>query len=260
MNLEKKDIALVIDHTFLKDENNNISFNEQTLRVLNLCEEAHSLGAFSVCVRQPLVKVASEKLNELGSSIKICSVIGFPDGDSNTSEEKIDEMKLAKSCGAVEFDMVIRVNDLKLGNEQKVYDDILLVSKEAKDDVLKVIFENVYLNNSQKLKAYNLCKKAFVESKVKGKRFFKTSTGFAKFNGPIGATLEDIKLMHQVSCGEYGIKPAGGINDFDTAVLFWKTIGSPTLKSGAVDPYKYRIGSSSLLLSLFSNASSFGIY
>lgn len=258
MKIESSDIISVIDHTFLKNDKQGVSLEEQIKKVKTLCHEAHRFNAFSVCVRPEMVKTAFDCLLGSKSSVKVCSVVGFPDGDDYLTSKKIEELKKARDAGAVEFDMVMRVRDLKLGNEENVFKDFYALAKEAKKLVLKVIFENVYLNDVQKIKAYEICRRAFLESGEEGVRFFKSSTGFAvlpeaeKSRG-IGATLEDIKLMHSISKGVFGIKPAGGINDFATAILFWEAIGKPATKLGKPDPYKFRIGSSSLLNNLIDN-------
>lgn len=245
----KKQMANVIDHTFLKTEHEGFNLEKQREKIKKLVQQSNEFKAFSVCVRENMVAWAKE----LGAQ-KICSVIGFPVGDDFSTEQKIELLEQAKQAGACEFDMVINVKAIKSGKDQEAYDDIFELSKVCKDDVLKVIFENCYLSDDEKMRSYEIAKSAFIDSNYEKFRFFKTSTGFAKPKNAeaIGATLKDMKMMHLVSRGDFGLKAAGGVSDFDQAIEFWKACGSPINDQGLIDPYKFRIGSSSLLLSIFN--------
>ncbi len=253
MNPTRENIAQVIDHTFLKTEKEGVSKNEQEKKIVELVEQAKKYSSYAICVREDWVKF-SKKLCE-GSAIKIVSVIGFPDGDAFTTEEKISLLQKARQGGADEFDMVIRVQKLKQNFLDKVYEDIFQVSKAAEDNVLKVIFETAYLNREEKDLVYTIAAKAFCDS-IPQKRFFKTSTGFAQPEKGIavGATLHDVKRMHEISQGRFGIKPAGGVQNYDDAIKFWQACGSPWDENKkCIDPLKYRIGTSSLLSNLFES-------
>lgn len=262
--LEPKAVAGVIDHTFLKTEKEGVSVAEQERNVAKLVREAHELGAFSVCIRESMVSRAAALARELGSKIKIVSVIGFPDGDAFSSEEKVRLLEKARRDGADEFDMVIRVNSLKLRDFTSVYQDILAVSRAAGDSVLKVIFENAYLEEFEKKAAYAIAMQAFIDgfrgdySKL-NTRFLKSSTGFAipKDNKAVGATLEDIRLMHEISRGLVGLKPAGGVNTLEDAVAYFQAAGSP-MSDGKPDPMKFRIGASGLLAKLIGHGETGG--
>jgi deoxyribose-phosphate aldolase len=255
-----KEIASIIDHTFLKTEKEGVSIADQKSSVERLVQDAHRLGAFSVCVRESMVDLAKRRVQELKSRIKIVSVIGFPDGDAFSPEEKTRLLEKARQDGADEFDMVIRVNSLKGRDYNAVYRDILAVSRAAGESVLKVIFENAYLEEFEKKAAYAIAMQAFLDgfqgdsSKLRT-RFLKSSTGFAKpkDNRPIGATLEDITLMHDIGGGKVGLKPAGGVNNLDDAIAYFNAAGSP-MAGNTIDPMKFRIGASGLLAKLFEKS------
>lgn len=252
MELQEKDFIKVIDHTYLKTEKEGVSLQEQELEVRSLVADAVRYGTFSVCVREHMASIAKEEILKSNSDVKVCCVVGFPIGDEFTTDQKIEFVKQARNGGAVEFDMVLKANDLKNGNFDSVLKDIEAVSTVVGSDVLKVIFENSYLNNSQKIKAVEICLEAFKNTTGFEKRFIKTSTGFAKVEKgmPIGATLDDVTLMSKYSKGVVGIKPAGGVGSLHDARAFFEAVGSPMTQEGSIDPYKFRIGSSSLLSAL----------
>lgn len=241
----------VVDHTFLHNETHGFSLEQQQAKVHELVMQAHKYSCFSVCMRESMVAYAKDILDSLSSKVKITSVIGFPDGNKFSAKDKIKLLEKARSDGADEFDMVLRHQDLIAGNDSSVLDDILQVSDVAGDQVLKVIFENSYLSEDQIKKATAICLEAFEKSAGSKNgfftnRFIKTSTGYADCKNK-GAMLNHVKLMYKESQGAVGIKPAGGIADYDVAQLFFAAVSSP-MKDGIIDPYKFRIGSSSLLL------------
>ncbi len=256
----KQMIAGVIDHTYLKTLEEGASVEEQRLQVQKLVLEAHKFGAFSVCVREHMVEFARKKLDELGSSVKLTTVVGFPKGDQFTTDEKIRLVRQTREDGADEYDMVMRYIDFKDGKHERVYRDIVEVSKEVGNQVLKVIVETSYLNDDQKKEAYALIVRAFRDStqakaEILKKRFLKTSTGFAKPKPgvAVGATISDIEEMHLASKGVFGIKPAGGVSTYEDAIRFFNAAGAPYSEtSDSLDPMKFRIGTSSLLQKLVS--------
>ncbi|MDO8734880.1 MAG: deoxyribose-phosphate aldolase [Elusimicrobiota bacterium] len=186
----------MIDHTLLKA-------NATQEEVGKLCEEARKYGFASVCINPGYVSLASKLL--AGSSVKVCTVIGFPLG-ATTPTVKAIEARDAIANGAGEIDMVINVGALKSGNYQLVLDDIKAVREATRGKVLKVILETSYLTSEEKIKACQLSKDA-------GADFVKTSTGF----GPSGATVEDIQLMRATVGPLMGIKASGGIRTQDDA-------------------------------------------
>ncbi len=194
-----KDVAGYIDHTALKPETTAED-------VRKLCAEAAASGFATVCINPCWVKLAAECLK--GSSVKVCSVVGFPLG-ANATETKVLEARRAIRDGAREIDMVINVGALKGRDDELVYRDIRGVV-EACDDgraISKVIIETALLSDDEKVRACQAAKRARAD-------FVKTSTGF----GPGGATSHDVALMSQTVAGTgMGVKASGGIRSFEDA-------------------------------------------
>ncbi|SHF68004.1 deoxyribose-phosphate aldolase [Ornithinibacillus halophilus] len=187
------DLAKYIDHTQLKP-------NTTKEKIEKLVAEAKEYEFASVCVNPHWVPYCYEELKD--TSVKVCTVIGFPLGATST-ETKAFETKQAIKDGATEVDMVINVGELKSGNTELVKKDIEAVVNAAKGSALtKVIIETSLLTDEEKVTACQLAKEA-------GADFVKTSTGFS--GG--GATVEDIKLMRKTVGPEMGVKASGGVRD-----------------------------------------------
>ncbi|MBO0422463.1 deoxyribose-phosphate aldolase [Enterococcus plantarum] len=183
----------MIDHTILKADANE----EDVLRII---EEAKKHEFFSVCINPCWVALAKERL--AGTSVDVCTVIGFPLG-ANTSEVKAYEATDAINNGATEVDMVINVGALKSKQYKKVSKDIQAVVDAAKGKALvKVIIETALLTDEEKIKVCTLAKEA-------GADFVKTSTGFSTG----GATIADVKLMRETVGPDMGVKASGGIHN-----------------------------------------------
>jgi len=195
---EDPDIAGMIDHTLLKPD-------ATADQIAQLCYEARKYHFASVCVNPANVKLCADLLR--GTTVKVCSVIGFPLGAS-APEVKAFETQTALRDGANEIDMVINIGALKAGDHTLVSRDIREVVKAVKaaGAILKVIIETILLTDEEKITACLLAKEA-------GADFVKTSTGFA--GG--GATIEDVALMRRVVGPEMGVKAAGGVHNFDEA-------------------------------------------
>ncbi|MFQ5790254.1 MAG: deoxyribose-phosphate aldolase [Acidobacteriota bacterium] len=191
-------MARLIDHTLLKPD-----ASERQIR--RLCKEAVEHGFATVCINPVWVRLASSLLK--GTSVRVCTVVGFPLG-ANAPDVKIYETRRALFDGAREIDMVIHVGALKSRNYKDVEQDILGVVCCCKESgaMTKVIIEAALLDQEEKVKACTLAAAA-------GADFVKTSTGF----GPGGATVEDVALMRQVVGEKIGIKAAGGVRDAATA-------------------------------------------
>lgn len=206
----KQNIANMIDHTVLKA----FSTREDVIKV---CKEAKEYGFFSVCINPTHIELAKKELE--GSTVKVCTVIGFPLG-ANTSEVKAFETKDAIVKGAHEVDMVINIGALKDKNYDLVYNDIKAVVDAAnKEALVKVIIETCYLTDEEKKIACELSVKA-------GADYVKTSTGF----GTGGSTPEDIKLMRDVVGPNIGVKASGGVRTTEDAI---KVIDAGASRIGA---------------------------
>jgi deoxyribose-phosphate aldolase len=200
-NEKSSSIAGMIDHTLLKA-------NATQEEIGKLCEEARKYRFASVCVNPGYVALASRLLR--GSSVMVCTVIGFPLG-STTPTVKAIEARDAMANGADEIDMVINIGALKSGNDQLVLDDIKAVREATRGKTLKVILETSYLTKDEKVRACKMSKAAQAD-------FVKTSTGF----GSGGATPEDIALMRETVGPEMGVKASGGIKNAEVAAAMIK--------------------------------------
>ena len=185
-----------IDHTVLKA-------TTRAAEVKQLCAEAKAHEFFSVCINSAWVPLAKSEL--AGSSVKVCSVVGFPLG-AMSAEAKVFEAQKAVSDGADEIDMVINVGWLKDGQIDAVRDEIRAIKQAIGSRVLKVIIETCYLSDEEKVLACKLSVEA-------GADFVKTSTGF----GTGGATVEDVQLMLDTVVGRAKVKASGGVKDAEAA-------------------------------------------
>ena len=185
-------IAALIDHTILKPEATRQD-------VLKVCREARQYHFASVCVNPYWVPLVAREL--AGSSVKVCSVVGFPLG-ATTTDAKVAETAGALRNGAQEIDMVMNVGALRSGDFDVVRNDIQQVVRGAHQAgaIVKVILETALLDDTQKTTASKLAKTA-------GADFVKTSTGFSSS----GANAHDIALMRAAVGPEMGVKASGGI-------------------------------------------------
>lgn len=190
-------LAGMIDHTLLKPE----ATSEQIER---LCQEALEFGFASVCVNPVYVPQVSSRLK--GSSVKTCTVIGFPLGASS-SPIKAAEARHAVLQGAEELDMVISIGAVKSGRWNDVKEDILAVCSVAGSSIVKVILETCLLTDDEIVRSCHIAKEA-------GAHFVKTSTGFST----AGATREHVALMRQTVGPNMGVKASGGIRTYEDAM------------------------------------------
>ena len=191
------DIAPLIEHTLLKPAATHRD-------IIRLCDEAKQFNFRGVCVNPSFVNEAQQQL--AGSKCLVISVVGFPLG-ANLTITKVEETKHVIKQGANEIDMVIPIGALKDGDYKTVYHDIRSVTEVAGAIPVKVIIETGLLIDTEKIAACLLSMRA-------GAAFIKTSTGI----NTRGATVEDVKLLRAVSCDKIGIKAAGGIRDFHSAL------------------------------------------
>ena len=192
-------LAIMVDHTNLKAFADDAAFTK-------VCDEARKYNFKMVAINPAQTVRCKEKLKD--SLVHVGAAIGFPLGQT-TLECKIFETKDAIKKGADEIDYVINVAELKNKNYdyiKKEMEEIVKICKEA-GKISKVIFENCYLTDDEKVKVAEIAKEVKPD-------FIKTSTGF----GTGGATVEDVKLMKSVVGDEVKVKAAGGIRDLKTAL------------------------------------------
>jgi deoxyribose-phosphate aldolase len=198
-SLSYVDVAKTIDHSLLKPELDD-AFVEDG------CRLAAEYDVASVCVRPADVRRAAAIL--AGTDVAVGTTIGFPHGNHLT-ESKVFEARRALADGATELDMVIQIGALKSGRDADVEADVRAVVEvaHAAGAIVKVIFENAYLTDEEKVRACRLTEAA-------GGDFVKTSTGFA----PSGATHDDLRLMRANTSPHIGVKAAGGVRTLDALI------------------------------------------
>ena len=193
--MNEREILSHVDHTLLTPD----ATWEQ---VQALCDQGREFGTASVCIPPRYVKRAAEYV---GNSLKICTVIGFPNGYS-TPEVKVFETEDAIRNGADEIDMVINLGLAKAGDWEGVLSEIKAVKASCKGRILKVIVEACLLTQAEKVTACRVVS-------MSGADFIKTSTGFSTG----GATVEDVALFREHVSPDVRIKAAGGIRTFEQA-------------------------------------------
>ena len=223
-----RDVAKTIDHSLLRPELDDAF-------IADGCRLAAEYDVASVCVRPGDVARARTLL--AGTDVAVGTVIGFPHG-SHTTATKVFEAQRALADGAVELDMVIDIGALRSGRDGDVQADIEAVVGvgHAGGAIVKVIFENAYLTDDEKVRACRL-------SEAAGADFVKTSTGFA----PSGATHDDLRLMHRAVSPRVQVKAAGGVRTLD-ALLAVMDLGvtrvGATATKAILDDFRARAGRS----------------
>lgn len=197
--MEKEEILKKVDHTNL---NQTATWDD----IKKICDEAIKYNAASACIPPCYVEQAKKYV---GDKLKICTVIGFPNG-YNATDVKVYETKKAIKDGADEIDMVINIGYLKDKKYDYIENEIKEIKKACKNHILKVIIETCLLTEEEKIRMCRIVKES-------GADFIKTSTGFSS----MGATFEDIKLFKENLIGSnVKIKAAGGIKSFEDAQEF----------------------------------------
>lgn len=194
----KEEILSRVDHTLLTQ---TATWDE----IKVVCDDAITYGTASVCIPPSFVKMAK---SYVGERMKICTVIGFPNGYS-ASEVKIFETQQALDDGADEIDMVINLGAVKEGKYDRVLEEIREIKSVCGGHVLKVIIETCFLTKEEKI---HLCH-VVTDS---GADYIKTSTGF----GGGGATFEDVRLFAEHIGPDVKIKAAGGIASMEDGEKF----------------------------------------
>lgn len=193
--MDQKEILRRVDHTILTP-------TATWEQVRAVCDEGRQFSTASVCIPPRYVKRANDYV---GSALKICTVVGFPNGYS-TPETKVYEAEDAIRDGADEIDMVINQGLAKAGDWEGVLTEIKAVKESCKGRILKVIIEACNFTQEEKI---TLCRVV----SMSGAEFIKTSTGFAAG----GATVEDVRLFREHISPDMRIKAAGGIRTFEQA-------------------------------------------
>ena len=196
--MDIKEILSKCDHTLLKT-------TATLTEIKELCDEGMKYGTASVCIPPSYVNEAKKYV---GDNLKICTVIGFPNG-YNTAEVKCFEAENAIKNGADEIDTVINLGDLKNGNFDKILNELVNLKKVCKDKILKVIIETCQLTDAEIIKMCEIVT-------LSGADFIKTSTGFSTE----GATRHAVKLMKDNVGKDVKVKAAGGISTLKDAEDF----------------------------------------
>ena len=196
--MDTKKILSMVDHTLLLQTS---TWDE----IRALCDDAICYGTASVCIPPCYVKKAKEYV---GEQMKICTVIGFPNGN-HTTATKVFETMDAVNNGADEIDMVINVGMLRAKDYDYVLNEIREIKEACGEKILKVIIETCLLTGEEKIKMCEIVTES-------GADFIKTSTGFSTG----GATFDDIALFAEHVGEKVKIKAAGGISSMEDAEKF----------------------------------------
>lgn len=226
MDYTYTDISKMIDHSLLNP----------TTTVSELeagCQLALAYDVASVCIMPYYVQRCAEILR--GSTVKASTTIGFPHG-GHTTAMKLAESEEALANGCEELDMVVNISKVLSGDFDYVQNEIKAIVDvtHAAGQKVKVIFENCYLNDEQKIRLCRICCDV-------GADWVKTSTGY----GTGGATMEDLKLMRENTADPVQVKAAGGVRDFET-LLKVRDLGvtrvGASKTAGILDPAREKFG------------------
>ena len=199
--MDKQEILKKVDHTVL-------SQTAKWEEIKKICDDGIKFNVASVCIPPCYVSKAKEYVK---GKIKICTVIGFPNGYNNTNV-KVYETQQAIQDGADEIDMVINIGALKDKKYDYIKNEIEQIKKICNNKILKVIIETCLLTDEEKVKMCEIVEESSAD-------YIKTSTGFSNS----GATFEDIKLFkNHLQQNKIKIKAAGGIKSFEDAEEFVK--------------------------------------
>lgn len=199
MNLSYAEVAKRIDHSLLQPTLTDAELAEG-------CRLAARYEVASVCIKPYAVGLAAEIL--AGTGVLVGTTIGFPHGGHKTAA-KVFEAEHALGDGAQELDMVVNIGKVMSGDWKAVRDDIAAVVAvaHARAAIVKVIFENCYLDDAQKIRLCALCGEVNAD-------YVKTSTGY----GTGGATHSDLILMRKAAPAHVKLKAAGGVRDLAGAM------------------------------------------
>lgn len=193
------ELAQMIDHT-------NLHTDASSKDMEKLCNEAKEYHFKMVAINQVQSHLCAELLKD--TDIHVGAAISFPLGQT-TIASKVFDTNNAIEEGATEIDYVINQTEVKNKNWDYIKDEMtqIVAACHAHNIPCKVIFENCYLNDEEKIMLCEIAKEVKPD-------FIKTSTGF----GTGGATFEDVALMKKYVGDEVEVKAAGGIRDADTFI------------------------------------------
>ena len=218
-------ISKMIDHSLLHP-----TLSDDDLKAGCILAKKYDVAA--VCIKPYAVKLAKEILS--GTSVAVCTVVGFPHG-SSTTEMKVEETRRACEEGATEIDFVVNIGKVLSRDWDYVSREIKMINDTAieKGAIVKVIFENGYLTDELKIKLCHICNQHRVA-------FVKTSTGYCFVRQPDGtyvykgAVEEDVILMRRECIPEIQVKAAGGIRTLDDLLRF-KALGATRIGTSATE-------------------------
>ncbi len=239
MDYTYRDIAKMIDHALLQPAMTSEQLDAG-------CQLAMAYDVASVCVMPYYLKRTAELLAD--STVRPSTTIGFPHGGQSALVKQA-EARQAIADGGQELDMVVNISQVRSGAWRAVRDDIagvVTVTHQAERQV-KVIFENCYLQDDEKIRLCEICGELQVD-------WVKTSTGF----GTGGATLEDVTLMRTHSPAQVQVKAAGGVRDLETLLAMRKVGATRIGTSGTaslLDACRAELGLGPIGLSASESAS-----
>jgi deoxyribose-phosphate aldolase len=250
-----RDLAKMIDHSLLHP-----TMTDEDVR--KGCELARKYDVATACVKPYSIPLACEVL--AGSDVLVCPVIGFPHGNSTTAI-KVREAEEAAKAGGKEIDMVINIGKALGGDWGYVRDEIKAINDVvvANGAILKVIFENDYLQDSHIIRLCEICSAI-------GVAFVKTSTGYGFVKQPDGsynykgATMPHLKLMRAHCPPSVQIKAAGGVRTLDDLLLVRSLgvtrIGATATAAILEEAKKRGIGEKPVAIETASNGLAAGAY
>ena len=199
--MELKTILAAVDHTLLSPA-------ATWAEIKGICDDAIAYQTATVCIPASYVARCKAYMQEKGSGVGVCTVIGFPTGYSTTAV-KVAEAADAVANGADEVDMVINIGMLKDGHDGEVLAEINAIKAACAGKPLKVIIETCLLTEDEKIRMCGIVSNSDAD-------YIKTSTGFST----AGATFDDVALMAKHMQPGKQIKAAGGISSLEDAEKF----------------------------------------
>jgi len=201
-----RDLAKMIDHSLLHPTMTDAD-------VRNGCELAKMYDVATACIKPYCIPMVKDIL--AGSDVGVCPVIAFPHGNSTTSI-KVNEAEAAVLAGGQEIDMVVNIGKVLGGDWDYVSAELKAINDTvmANGAILKVIFENDYLQDEHIIRLCEICSQH-------GVAFVKTSSGYGFVKQPNGmysykgATDHHLALMRKHSADSVQIKAAGGVRTLD---------------------------------------------